>query len=324
MHARRVVAFDEVRRVAVAPEQFGQVLLGNARQHGRAGNLIAVQVQDRQHRAVAHRIKKFVALPATAQRAGLRFAIPHDARHEHVRIVERRSIGVQQRIAQLAPFIDRARQVRAGVARHTAGRGKLAEQNAYPGFVLRNVGMHFAVRPLQVRAGIQRRSAVPGPGDIDGVQLVFVDQPVDVHVDETEPGRGAPVSQQPRLDVLHLQRIAQQRVLAQINLSNRQVVSGAPVAVHFVEQLGRERLFRGIRRFAGQFRLSLGLGHHESSLCASRRYECLAIIKSSSVLITRTVTELLSVEITSLPPAFRAGSRQMPKKSRPVQICSRT
>ena len=43
------------RRPAIAAEQAQQLLLRDARQHRGAGDLVAVQVQDRQHRAVARR-----------------------------------------------------------------------------------------------------------------------------------------------------------------------------------------------------------------------------------------------------------------------------
>ena len=79
VHRLRIVAFDEVRLVAVAAEQLRQLLVADAREHRRAGDLVAVQMQDRQHRAVARRIQKLVRMPARRERAGLRFAIADDA-----------------------------------------------------------------------------------------------------------------------------------------------------------------------------------------------------------------------------------------------------
>ena len=59
-------------------------------------------------------------------------------------------------------------------------------------------------------------------------------------VDEAQTGRGAPVAEQPRLDVLRPQRLAQQRVLLQVDLADRQVVRGLPVAVHVPQAVGVE------------------------------------------------------------------------------------
>ncbi len=54
--------------------------------------------------------------------------------------------------------------------------------------------------------------AVPWPGDIDDVEVVLLDDPVEVDVDEIQTGRRAPVAQQARLHMLERQRLLQQRV----------------------------------------------------------------------------------------------------------------
>ncbi len=45
----RISAFDEIRRVTHSLEEFLQFVLGNASKEARVGNLVAVQVQDRQY-----------------------------------------------------------------------------------------------------------------------------------------------------------------------------------------------------------------------------------------------------------------------------------
>src|SRR6185436_12046721 len=57
---------------------------------------------------------------------------------------------------------------------------------------------------------------------------------------EVQPGRRAPVAEQARLDVLDRQRLAQQRIVEQINLTDRQVVGGAPVGFQPREIVGSE------------------------------------------------------------------------------------
>jgi hypothetical protein len=89
-----------------------------------------------------------------------------------------------------------------------------------------------------------------GTDDIDHVQIVVPDQPIEVHVDEVEPGRGAPMAEQTRLDVLELQGNFEQRVILQIDLADREVVGGAPIGVHFRQQVGREHA-RGCGSFHG-------------------------------------------------------------------------
>ena len=53
--------------------------MGHAAKDGGVGDLVAIQVQDGQHRTVAHGVQKFVGLPAGGQRAGLGFAVAHGA-----------------------------------------------------------------------------------------------------------------------------------------------------------------------------------------------------------------------------------------------------
>ena len=63
MHRFRLVAFDEVGGPAAALEELLQLLVLDAGQHGRVADLVAVEVQDRQHGAVGDRIEKLVGLP---------------------------------------------------------------------------------------------------------------------------------------------------------------------------------------------------------------------------------------------------------------------
>ena len=62
-----------------------------------------------------------------------------------------------------------------------------------------------------------------------------------MRIDEILPRRRAPVAEQARLDVFGAQRLAQQRVVEQVNLPDRQIVRGAPVCVDPREQLGGHR-----------------------------------------------------------------------------------
>ena len=94
-----------------------------------------------------------------------------------------------------------------------------------------------------------RRTAVAGAGDVDGVEIVLLDRAVEVDVEEVQPRRGAPVAQEPRLDVFVPQRLFQQRIVVQIDLADRQIVGGPPVGVHFSQKVGGERLIHDTDSF---------------------------------------------------------------------------
>ena len=85
-------------------------------------------MQDRQHAAVAGRVEELVAVPAGGQRPGLRFAVADDAGDDQVRIVERGPVGVAQRVAEFAAFVDAAGRLRGDVAGDAAGEAELLEQ----------------------------------------------------------------------------------------------------------------------------------------------------------------------------------------------------
>ena len=180
-------------------------------------------------------------MPAGRQRAGLGLAVADDAGDDQVGIVERRAVGVRQRVAEFAAFVDRAGRLRRDVARNAAGKRELLEQPLHPRFVAGDVGIDLAVGPFEIGVGDQRRAAVAGPGDEEHLEVERFDEPVEVGVDEVEAGRRAPVAEQPRLDVLLDQRLAQQRIVEEIDLADRQIVGGAPVGVDQLEFALRKR-----------------------------------------------------------------------------------
>ena len=110
--------------------------------------------------------------------------------------------------------------------------------------VLADVGINLAIRPLQVGVGHQRRPPVPGAGDVEHVQVVELDDPVQVDVEEILAGRGSPVTEQARLDMLQLQRLLEERVVHKVDLSDGQVVGGTPVGMHLAQLLGGKGSWR--------------------------------------------------------------------------------
>jgi hypothetical protein len=47
------------------------------------------------------------------------------------------------------------------------------------------------------------------------------------------------MAQQARLDVFELQRLFEQCVVLQVDLSNRQVIGGSPIGVHLLKEVRR-------------------------------------------------------------------------------------
>ena len=245
MHRGGLVSLDEQRVVAVAAEEIGQLLAANAGKDRRVGDLEAVEVQDRQHRAVAGGIEKLVRMPACRERAGFRFPVADDAGDDQVRIVERGAIGMRQRIAELATFVNRAGRLRRDVAGNAVGPGELAKQPLQPVPVALDVRVDLRIGAFEIGIRDQPRPAVAGADDVDHIQIVLLDQPVQMHIEEVQTRRGAPMAEQARLDVAALEGNLEQRIVLKIDLPDRQVIGGAPIGIHLFEQIGRKRVRHG-------------------------------------------------------------------------------
>ena len=139
---------------------------------------------------------------------GLRFAIPHNRNREQIRIVEGGAKRVREDVAKLTTLVDRARRGHTDVTRDPAGRRELPEQTPQAGRVLSNFWINLRVRPFQVHIRYDGRTTVAGAGQIDRIDPVILDEPVQVDVDEAQAGRRAPVAEQPRLDMLRAQGLA--------------------------------------------------------------------------------------------------------------------
>ena len=145
----RVVAGDEVRPRSRGRASSAAIsVLARPAEHGRAGDLVLVEVQDRQHGAVAGRVEEADALPGALERAGLGLAVADDAGDQQVGVVEGGAEGVDERVAELAALVDRARGRHADVARDPARGRELADQRA-------------AARPRRRRPRDRSRSRCP-------------------------------------------------------------------------------------------------------------------------------------------------------------------
>ena len=243
MHDSRIASFDEIRRVTVADEQCFELLVADARQDRWIGDLVAVEIEDGQHRTIAGGIEEFVRVPRGRERPGLGFAVTHDAGDNQIGIVERHAVGVRETVAKLAAFVDGAWCFWRDVAADVAGEGELLEELLHPFRVLALVGINLGVRPLEIRRPQHARCAVARSGDENHVEVVLDDHSVQVHPHERQRRAGAPMAEEPVLDVLCLQRLFQQGVVLQVDHPHRQVVACPPEGVHQFKLVFRQRRF---------------------------------------------------------------------------------
>ncbi len=118
MHGLGFVPFDKQWSITHALEVLRQFVVRNASQKTGVRDLEPVEMQDWEHRPVTPRIQEFVAVPTGRERSRLRLSVPHHARDHQVGIVERRSVGVAQRVSEFAPFMNAPRCFRGDMARN--------------------------------------------------------------------------------------------------------------------------------------------------------------------------------------------------------------
>ena len=233
------MALDEIRFVTVARKEAGQFFLGDPGKYRGIRNLVTVQVQDGEHRAITSGVQKFVGMPTGRQRTRLRLTVADDTRHNQIGVVKRRTVSVGNGITQFATFMNGTRRFRRDVAGNAARKRELLKQPLNARRALRDVWVDLAVGPFQIGIRHQSRPAVPRTGNVDYAQVVLFDKAVQMHINEVEPRGGSEVAQQPWLDMLDFERLLEQRVVHQIDLPHRKVIGCPPVSVH------PAKLFRG-------------------------------------------------------------------------------
>ena len=235
VHRHRVIALDEVGLPRAALEEVLDFLMGHAAEHGGVGDLVAVQVQDWQHSAVANGVQELVRLPGSRQGACLSLAIANGDRANQVGVIKDSTESMGDGIAQLAALVDGARRFGCHMGGNATGEGELLEQLAHAFLIAADIWIDLAIGAVQVGVGNEEVAAVAGAGNQNQILVVLFNNTVQVNIDEVLAGNGAPVTDDLALDVLALQRAAQQRVIQQIQLTGCQIVAGAPVGIHFLQ-----------------------------------------------------------------------------------------
>jgi hypothetical protein len=166
---------------------------------------------------------------------------------------------MHERVAELTALVEGALRLRRDVAGNPTREGELPKQPPQPLLVAADMGVDLAVGALEIGVCNQAGPAVTRAGDEDHVEVARPNRSVEMGVEEIQPRRGAPVAKQSRLNVLGAQRLAQQRVVEQVDLAHGQVVGSAPPAIDQLELAHSQRAVgeaRSIGSSSGQWRLN--------------------------------------------------------------------
>ena len=151
-------------------------------------DLVAVEMEDRQHTPITGRVDEFVSVPTRCQRSRLGLAVADDAGDDQIGVVECGSVGMAERVSQFASFVNAAGRFRRHMAGNSAGKAELLEQLLHALGVLADVWINFAVRSFEVGMGHERRSTMAGPDNVDHLEVVALDHSVQVDVEHVQAG----------------------------------------------------------------------------------------------------------------------------------------
>src|SRR5271166_4273704 len=98
-------------------------------------NLVSIQVQDGQNRAVPNGVEKLTDVPGSCKWSCFRFPISHYCSHDQFRVVEGGTASVREHIPQFAAFVDRPGSFRSAMAADAAGKRELLEELAEAFFI---------------------------------------------------------------------------------------------------------------------------------------------------------------------------------------------
>ena len=117
------------------------------------------------------------------------------------------------------------------MAGNASGERELLEQPLHALFVLCDVRIDLRVGAFHVGIGDDAGTAMARTDNVDHAEVPCLDRSIQMGIDEIQARGGAPVTQQPRLYMFLTQRLLQQRVIVQINLSYREIVRRPPVGI---------------------------------------------------------------------------------------------
>src|SRR5271168_4730676 len=117
------------------------------------------------------------------------------------------------------------------MAAHATWKGEQLEEASQAVGIVGTVGIDLGVNAFEITVREGRRRAMPRPRQINHVEVVFLYQSVEMDPYERLTRVRSPMPEQAILDVIGLERLPQQGVVAQINHAGAQIIASAPVCI---------------------------------------------------------------------------------------------
>src|SRR5579862_4969131 len=117
------------------------------------------------------------------------------------------------------------------VASELAGKGKSPEKLEHALCVLAFLRINLRIGSFEIAVREHSRRPVAWTGNIDHIQIVFSDDPIQVDPRKCLARVRAPVPKQSILKVLWAKRLPQQGVVAQVDHASAEIIAGAPIRI---------------------------------------------------------------------------------------------
>ena len=101
-----VIAFHNDRLITITFEQRFQIFIFHPAENGRAGDLVAVQMEYRKHCAIFGRIDEFGKMPCGRRACRFVFTVADKTCHDEVRIVQNRPVRGRKRVTEFSTLED--------------------------------------------------------------------------------------------------------------------------------------------------------------------------------------------------------------------------
>src|ERR1700682_6329333 len=135
-------------------------------------------------------------MPGGRKRAGLFLPTAHRYCDDEIGIVECCSVRVRDGVPKFAAFMNGTGRLRCAVRTYSSGKRELPEEFEHARFVAALIRIDFGVMTFEIAVGQRGWRAMPGTGDINDIQVVLLDEPIQVHPNQRLARIGAPMAKQ--------------------------------------------------------------------------------------------------------------------------------
>ena len=198
-------------------------------------DLPTIEIEDWKNSTIIDRVQESIWQPTSHQWSSFPFTITNYCRSNDIWIIQYSSSSVWKCVTKFSTFVDRSWCFRRRVWSNSSREWEDLTQVFETFFILRNTWIQFSVWTIQVWIRYHYLPTMTWSFNVEHIQVVFIDGPVQVSIDKVLPRYCTPVSDWVSLQVVFNDFTLQQRVIFQVHLSSWNVVGCTPPSIYFIQ-----------------------------------------------------------------------------------------